>query len=455
MGSNIHGISCTANNYLKQAWNDIKNEYEKNQTYSITLFENTLVCFMRLYNELRRKVNEEDTPCLECESLEKEFEEMQNDNDLSLFMRTLRTNDTQIYSGVSGGITYTIQYVRDIDIVRVSLPGRGSESITDFKGYYWYGFMEYIENITACDDVFSEYCFDDENMSIQPEQINTPGISDLDTGIDLSGISFIQSEINKTYGLKYAPVDGDGYCLLRAILVLKEHEYSWALGGHKTQKQVYEEFIKIVDKQTIEALVDTAFNDLREDVKTLFGVNLQSDNKIQGQGGFLSWSFLSFKKEFIDSCLNDKKCILHLPEFIFNDNKELLLQKRFSGKYHSPGLWTNTCCTHPNKNEDTKDAANRRLKEEMGIYSNLREIFSFIYYVKFDNNLIEHEFDHVFFGKYNGSIKFNPIEVEDYKWISLDKLKTDLKENPEKYTFWFAYIMNNHFDDLKIALNSL
>ncbi|EKF2816349.1 hypothetical protein OYT61_004352, partial [Shigella flexneri] len=126
-------------------------------------------------------------------------------------------------------------------------------------------------------------------------------------------------------GLKYAPVDGDGYCLLRAILVLKEHEYSWALGGHKTQKQVYEEFIKIVDKQTIEALVDTAFYNLREDVKTLFGVNLQSDNKIQGQGGFLSWSFLSFKKEFIDSCLNDKKCILHLPEFIFNDNKVRLV----------------------------------------------------------------------------------------------------------------------------------
>ncbi|HFN7034183.1 TPA: hypothetical protein ACHGP0_001029, partial [Escherichia coli] len=230
MGSNIHGISCTANNYLKQAWNDIKNEYEKNQTYSITLFENTLVCFMRLYNELRRKVNEEDTPCLECESLEKEFEEIQNDNDLSLFMKTLRTNDKQIYSGVSGGITYTIQYVRDIDIVRVSFPGRGSESITDFKGYYWYGFMEYIENITACDDVFSEYCLDDnENMSIQPERINTPGISDLDSDIDLSGISFIQSETNQALGLKYAPVDGDGYCLLRAILVLKQHDYSWAL----------------------------------------------------------------------------------------------------------------------------------------------------------------------------------------------------------------------------------
>ncbi len=79
---------------------------------------------MRLYNELRRKVNEEDTPCLECESLEKEFEEMQNDNDLSLFMRTLRTNDTQIYSGVSGGITYMIQYVQNVDIVKSVLAGQ-------------------------------------------------------------------------------------------------------------------------------------------------------------------------------------------------------------------------------------------------------------------------------------------------------------------------------------------
>ena len=325
MGSNIHGISCTANNYLKQAWNDIKNEHEKNQKYSITLFENTLVCFMRLYKEIRRQKAEDYIPCLECESLEKEFEEMQNDNDLSLFLRTLRTNDTKIYSGVSGGMTYTIQYVQDIDVVRVSLPGRASESITDFKGYYWYGFMEYIENINACDDVFSEYCLDDnENMSIQPEQINTPGISDLDSDIDLSGISFIQRETNQALGLKYAPVDGDGYCLLRAILVLKQHDYSWALVSYKMQKEVYNEFIKMVDKKTIEALVDTAFYNLREDVKTLFGVDLQSDNQIQGQSSLMSWSFLFFKKQFIDSCLNNEKCILHLPEFIFNDNKNLL-----------------------------------------------------------------------------------------------------------------------------------
>ncbi|EFB5874287.1 hypothetical protein CYI92_003198 [Escherichia coli] len=289
----------------------------------MTLFENTLVCFMRLYNELRRKVNEEDIPCLECESLEKQLYEMQNDNDLSSFLKTLHAKDTKIYSGVSGGFTYTIKYSQERELVIISLPYRSSETIADFKGYCWLNFIKFIESL--CDDVFSEYCLDDENMSIQPEWINTPGISDLDSGIDLSGISFIQSEINKTYGLKYAPVDGDGYCLLRAILVLKEHEYSWALGSHKTQKQVYEEFIKIVDKQTIEALVDTAFNDLREDVKTLFGVELQSDNKIQGEGSFLSWSFLSFKKEFIDSCLNDKKCILHLPEFIFNDNKAHLV----------------------------------------------------------------------------------------------------------------------------------
>lgn len=294
---NIHGISCTANNYLKQAWNDIKNEYEKNQTYSITLFENTLVCFMRLYNELRRKVNEEDIPCLECESLEKQLYEMQNDNDLSSFLKTLHAKDTKIYSGVSGGFTYTIKYSQERELVIISLPYRSSETIADFKGYCWLNFIKFIESL--CDDVFSEYCLDDENMSIQPEWINTPGISDLDSGIDLSGISFIQSEINKTYGLKYAPVDGDGYCLLRAILVLKEHEYSWALGSHKTQKQVYEEFIKIVDKQTIEALVDTAFYNLREDVKTLFGVDLQSDNKIQGRVVLCHGTFCFLKNNLL------------------------------------------------------------------------------------------------------------------------------------------------------------
>ncbi len=226
---------------------------------------------------------------------------MQNDNDLSLFMRTLRTNDTQIYSGVSGGITYTIQYVEDVDIVRVSLPGRGSESITDFKGYYWYGFMEYIENINACDDVFSEYCLEDENISVQPERINMLGISDLDSDIDLFGISFIQCVLNQALGLKYAPVDGDGYCLLRAILVLKQHDYSWALVSYKMQKEVYNEFIKMVDKKTIEALVDTA-SIISGKTERRYLALIYIDNQIQGQSSLMSWSFLFFKKQFIDSC---------------------------------------------------------------------------------------------------------------------------------------------------------
>ena len=149
--------------------------------------------------------------------------------------------------------------------------------------------------------------------------------------------------------------------------------------------------------------------------------------------------------------------ILHraISVFIFNDNKELLLQKRFSGKYHSPSLWTNTCCTHPNKGEKTKDAANRRLKEEMGFSTDIDEVFSFIYYVKFDNELIELEFDHVFFGKYNGSINFNTNEVENYKWISLNELKKDIKLNPQIYTFWFIYIMNNHINEIEEALNRI
>lgn len=149
------------------------------------------------------------------------------------------------------------------------------------------------------------------------------------------------------------------------------------------------------------------------------------------------------------------KGILHraLSIFIFNDKNEVLLQKRYSGKYHSPSLWTNTCCTHPNKNENTIAAANRRLEEEMGFSCSLTEVFSFLYYVEFDNNLIEHEFDHVFFGRYNGNIKINPLEVEDYKWISLDEILADLKRNPNNYTFWFKYIIDNHIDEIKNNIN--
>lgn len=230
MGSNIHGVSCSANNYLKTAWADIKTRREENQKCSITLFEQKLECFMRLYNEIMRK--EENISCLVCESLETELEEMQNDNDLSSFMKTLRTHDTNTYSGDSGGITYTIQYFQERELVNISLPGMFSQAIAGFKSSCWYKFIAYVDILNECNDVFSEYCFDDDEItSVQPKRINTPGIYDSVTGIDLSGISFIQSEINQAHKLKYAPVDGDGYCLLRAILVIKHVDYSWALGS--------------------------------------------------------------------------------------------------------------------------------------------------------------------------------------------------------------------------------
>lgn len=149
------------------------------------------------------------------------------------------------------------------------------------------------------------------------------------------------------------------------------------------------------------------------------------------------------------------KGLLHraLSIFIFNEKNELLLQKRYSGKYHSPGLWTNTCCTHPNKDESTDDAAIRRLQEEMGFSCDLKEVFSFMYYIKFDNDLIEHEFDRVYFGRYSNEISINPLEVEDYKWISLDNIKVDLKTNPDNYTFWFKYIIENHIKEIEENLN--
>ena len=149
------------------------------------------------------------------------------------------------------------------------------------------------------------------------------------------------------------------------------------------------------------------------------------------------------------------KGLLHraLSIFIFNEKNELLLQKRYSGKYHSPGLWTDTCCTHPNKDERTDDAAIRRLQEEMGFSCDLKEVFSFMYYIKFDNDLIEHEFDHVYFGRYSNEISINPLEVEDYKWISLDNIKVDLKTNPDNYTFWFKYIIENHIKEIEENLN--
>jgi isopentenyl-diphosphate delta-isomerase len=133
-----------------------------------------------------------------------------------------------------------------------------------------------------------------------------------------------------------------------------------------------------------------------------------------------------------------RRGLLHLAVsvFIFNSLYELLLQKRALEKYHSPGKWTNTCCTHPRTTESPFDTARRRLKEEMRLECDLKEAFTFLYKADVGNGLTEYEFDHVFVGLSNNDPKPDPAEVSDWKWVNLDDLKEDLKNNPESYTPW-------------------
>ena len=138
------------------------------------------------------------------------------------------------------------------------------------------------------------------------------------------------------------------------------------------------------------------------------------------------------------------KGILHraFSILVFNSNNQLLLQKRNVKKYHSPGLWTNTCCSHPKYGEDLDDAIYRRIKEEMGFTCKLKEIFSFVYKVEFEDNLFENEYDHVFIGKYDGEVIPNKEEADDFKWADINYIKNDIKINPELYTYWFKTLIN-------------
>jgi len=115
----------------------------------------------------------------------------------------------------------------------------------------------------------------------------------------------------------------------------------------------------------------------------------------------------------------------------------MLLQKRDLEKYHSPGLWTNTCCSHPRPGEQTIDAAKRRLIEEMGIVANMSLAFDFIYKADLDQDLTEHELDFVFIGTYNGIISPNSLEVSDYLYISLEELTAKMEANADQFTVWF------------------
>jgi isopentenyl-diphosphate delta-isomerase len=134
-----------------------------------------------------------------------------------------------------------------------------------------------------------------------------------------------------------------------------------------------------------------------------------------------------------------EKAILHraFSVFIFNDKGEMLLQKRADNKYHSAGLWTNTCCSHPRPGEDTSAAAQKRLQEEMGFNTPLTKAFSFLYKAFFDNGLTEHEYDHVFTGVYNGLIQPNTHEVSDYCYLSIEQIKSNIQTHPDHFTEWF------------------
>lgn len=147
-----------------------------------------------------------------------------------------------------------------------------------------------------------------------------------------------------------------------------------------------------------------------------------------------------------------EKALLHraFSVFILNDKNEVMLQQRAHHKYHSPLLWTNTCCSHQRENETNIQAGTRRLREEMGFETDLKEMFHFIYKAPFDNGLTEHELDHVMIGYYNEEPIINEDEVESWKWMSIDAIKNDMIVNPDVYTVWFKIIFEefyHHFEE--------
>lgn len=146
-----------------------------------------------------------------------------------------------------------------------------------------------------------------------------------------------------------------------------------------------------------------------------------------------------------------QKGLLHraFSIIVWNDQHEILIHQRATGKYHSEGLWTNTCCSHPKLGETILEAAHRRLQEEMGFDCELQQKFHFIYQVELENQLIENELDHVLIGIFNQNPSPNPEEVKDYRWISLKKLKTEIAEKPAQFTFWFKEIIRNYEDKIR------
>ncbi len=143
-----------------------------------------------------------------------------------------------------------------------------------------------------------------------------------------------------------------------------------------------------------------------------------------------------------------EKALLHraFSVFVFNGQGELLLQQRALTKYHSGGLWTNTCCSHPRPNETVLDAANRRLVEEMGFATPLEKVLDFIYLAEFSNGLTEHEFDHVYIGHYNGPIVPNPNEVNAFEYRTMESIQASLDAKEGLFTAWFEIVFPKMMD---------
>ena len=148
-----------------------------------------------------------------------------------------------------------------------------------------------------------------------------------------------------------------------------------------------------------------------------------------------------------------EKAMLHraFSVFILNKKGELMLQQRAAHKYHSPLLWTNTCCSHQREGETNLEAGKRRLYEEMGFQCELKEIFSFIYKAPFDNGLTEHELDHVMIGEYENDPQINRDEVNSFKWMTIEAVKNDMKLQPELYTEWFKIIFDKFYNHIQEA----
>ncbi|MCE6987573.1 isopentenyl-diphosphate Delta-isomerase [Dyadobacter sp. CY323] len=152
-----------------------------------------------------------------------------------------------------------------------------------------------------------------------------------------------------------------------------------------------------------------------------------------------------------------QKGVLHraFSVFIFNSKGEMLLQQRAAGKYHSEGLWSNTCCSHPYPEEPTHEAALRRLEEEMGIQTDLHFLFSFQYHASLENGLTEHEYDHVFWGVSDKKPHINLSEVSSYKYLKPADIKLDMIHNPGDYTEWFKICMDEVVDKIDAKNQSL